>query len=98
MFICNSVCISYNLMYMSTIMLCTDLGTIAISELIDKNNNTTQMRSDYGAMHTLLDTIKASPHACFVFNSLTFSAQWLSLVQQFWLYILAKLYNKLFKS
>ena len=49
-------------------------------------------------MHTLPDIIKASVYACFAFNPLAFTAQWFGSVQLFWLYILEKLYNKLFKS
>ena len=54
-------------------------------------------------MHTLPDVIKAGMHACFAlggfaFNPLLLVAQWLRLVQQFQLYMLAKVYNKLFKS
>ena len=33
MFICKSACVKYNLMYVSVIILCTDLSTIVVSEI-----------------------------------------------------------------
>ena len=33
MFICKSECVKYNLMYVSIIILCTDLNAIAVTEI-----------------------------------------------------------------
>ena len=67
---------------------------------ISKDNNTTQIRSDYGTTCTLSDTIKASAHACFSFSSLTKvqSPHCTKLACSFGYTFWLKLYNKLFKS
>ena len=61
------------ILYVSTIILCKDLGMLIVSNRLISIRIVTLLTSEVitVTMHTLLDTIKVSVHTSFALNSLT---------------------------